>query len=98
MIRLAAAVAALGSVSALGIVAANAGTAAPGLLLPMLSMIGHPSGDKPLMMDVRQSAPGSERVSRRVDCLACDVQGHLRYRYGGANAARLARGGFRARR
>ena len=35
-----------------------AATAAAGLLpsfFPMLSMIGHPSGDKPLMMDVRQS-------------------------------------------
>jgi hypothetical protein len=26
----------------------------------MLSMIGHPSGGKPLMMDVRQSGSGSE--------------------------------------
>ncbi|HUC25309.1 MAG TPA: hypothetical protein VMA73_21595, partial [Streptosporangiaceae bacterium] len=31
---------------------------------PMLSMIGHPSGDKPLMMDVRQSGSGSPLLSQ----------------------------------
>ena len=30
-----------------------------GFFLPMLSMVGHPSGGEPLMMDVRQSGPGS---------------------------------------
>jgi hypothetical protein len=30
---------------------------------PMLSMIGHPSGGKPLMMDVRQSGSGPERLA-----------------------------------
>jgi hypothetical protein len=29
-----------------------------GFFLPMLSMVGHPSGGEPLMMDVRQSGPG----------------------------------------
>jgi hypothetical protein len=31
----------------------------------MLSMIGHPSGDEPLMMDVRQSGPGPDMSSYR---------------------------------
>jgi hypothetical protein len=29
-----------------------------GFFLPMLSIVGHPSGDKPLMVDVRQSGSG----------------------------------------
>jgi hypothetical protein len=33
-------------------------TALPGGLFPMLSMIGHSSGAKPLMLDVRQSGSG----------------------------------------
>jgi hypothetical protein len=42
-----------------GLLSAGAGTAAGAGRLPMLSMIGHPGGDKPLMMDVRQSGSGS---------------------------------------
>src|SRR5262249_12091888 len=36
-----------------------------GFFLPMLSMVGHPSGGEPLMVDVRQSGPSShdERAS-----------------------------------
>jgi hypothetical protein len=35
---------------------------------PMLSMIGHPSGDKPLMMDVRQSGSSPWRSASRRQC------------------------------
>src|SRR6185312_12689770 len=40
---------------------------------PMLSMIGHPSGGEPLMMDVRQSGSGPVRRARLIERLEREV-------------------------
>jgi len=41
-------------------------------LFPMLSVIGHPSGDEPLVMDVRHSGSGAHRTGPRGDAWHLD--------------------------
>src|SRR5208283_3963883 len=47
---------------------------------PMLSVIGHPSEDKPQMMDVRQSGSGPHRTGPRGDAWHRDPTGPLLHR------------------
>src|SRR5947208_433060 len=45
----------------------------------MLSMIGHPSGDEPLMMDVRQSGSGPCQIKSLHGCWPLRPEAHARF-------------------